>query len=261
VRRVIVHGVIAVLAWGPGPGPASAQTDPAPPAVAAGSATPATPIEGGGAARFLRDVAGDYKHFISKETAVWLGAGGGAALAVHTADEWIAGRVQESNPVELTGGWTYGSMWLHIPVALAVWTVGAAADSDLAETGRDLLRGQISVVSWTYAIKLTADRTRPDGQPRSFPSGHTSTSFATAMVLQEHFGWKAGLPAFGAAAYSGISRITGNRHWASDVVFGAAVGLSSGRTVTLHLRNTRFSFAPLAVPGGSGVLVTALRTS
>ena len=105
--------------------------------------------------------------------------------------------------------------------------------------GRDLLRAQISVVSWTYAIKVAAQRTRPNGDPRSFPSGHASTSFATAMVLQEHFGWKAGLPAFALAAYTAASRVVANQHWASDVVFGAVVGMASGRTVTIHLRDTR----------------------
>jgi membrane-associated phospholipid phosphatase len=260
VKGVIAHGVIVVLACGLGTRPAGAQTEPAPPDTAA-PAAPAAPIEGGFAHRFLRDVVGDYKHFVSKETVVWLGAGGTAALAVHAADDWIAERVEESNPPELTGGATYGSQWLHIPVALAVWAVGAGAGSDrFAETGRDLLRAQISAVSWTYAVKLTTNRTRPNGDAHSFPSGHASTSFATAAVLQEHFGWKAGLPAFAAAAYTGVSRVTANQHWASDVVFGAAVGLASGRTVTIRLRTTGFSFAPLAVPGGGGVLVTALRS-
>ena len=160
----------------------------------------------------------------------------------------------------LPGGDTYGSQLLHIPVALGVWAVGAAAGSGrVADTGRDLLRAQIAVVSWTYAIKVATDRTRPNGDPQSFPSGHASTSFATAMVLQEHFGWKAGVPAFAAAAYTAVSRVAANQHWASDVVFGAAVGLASGRTVTIQLREARLRLAPLAVPGGGGVLVTAVR--
>jgi membrane-associated phospholipid phosphatase len=79
------------------------------------------------------------------------------------------------------------------------------------------------------------------------------------MVLQEHLGWKVGLPAFAAAAYTAASRVAVNQHWASDVVFGAAVGLASGRTVTIRLREARLSVSPLAVSGGGGVLVTALR--
>jgi membrane-associated phospholipid phosphatase len=79
------------------------------------------------------------------------------------------------------------------------------------------------------------------------------------MVLQEHFGWKLGVPFFAVAAYTGASLVAANEHWVSDVVFGAFVGIASGRTVTIHLRDARVSLAPLAVPGGGGVLVTALR--
>jgi len=53
--------------------------------------------------------------------------------------------------------------------------------------------------------------------------------------------------------------VAANQHWASDVVFGSAVGLASGRTVTIQLRGSRISAAPLVVPSGGGVLVTALR--
>jgi hypothetical protein len=85
--------------------------------------------------------------------------------------------------------------------------VGGRSSANQAAVGRDLLRAQLSVVSWTYAIKFATNRTRPNGDPRSFPSGHASTSFTVAMVLQEHFGWKVGIPAFAAAAYTGTSRV------------------------------------------------------
>ena len=213
----------------------------------------------GVATQFLRDVGGDYKHFLSKETAIWLGAGGGAALAVHPADQSIADWVSTNSP-SMPGGSLYGSQYLQIPVAIAWWIAGSAAHSESqAGTGRDLLRAQLSVVSWTYAIKLVANRTRPNGDPHGFPSGHASTSFATAMVLQEHFGWKVGLPAFAAAAYTGTSRVMDNQHWASDVVFGAALGMASGRTVTIHMRNTRVTLLPAPMPGGIGVSVRAAR--
>jgi len=211
--------------------------------------------EPGAASRFLRDVAGDYKHFVSKDTAIWLGVGGGAALAVHQADQEIADWVSTNSP-SMPGGSIYGSQIYQVPAAIAWWIIGSAAGSERqAEVGRDLLRVQLSVVSWTYAIKFISDRTRPNGDPRGFPSGHASTSFATATVLQEHFGWKVGLPAFVAAAYTGTSRITDNQHWASDVVFGAAVGIACGRTVTIHVRNTRATLSAVPIPGGIGVAV------
>jgi membrane-associated phospholipid phosphatase len=231
---------------------ARAQSVSAPDAGAAAS-------EPGTASRFLRDVGGDYKHFLSKETALWLAGGGGAALAVHQADQSIADWVSD-NSFSMPGGSVYGSQLFQIPVAIAWWIAGSKAGSEKQATvGRDLLRAQLSVVSWTYAIKFASNRTRPNGDPRGFPSGHATTSFATAAVLQEHFGWKVGIPAFAAAAYTGTSRVMDNQHWASDVVFGAALGIASGRTVTLHMRNTRVTLSPVPMPGGIGVAVRTER--
>jgi membrane-associated phospholipid phosphatase len=262
VRRTLTRVVIAVAICVIGARPGIAQTEaPAPSAetAAVAAASSAATTDHGWAMSLVRDVGGDYVHFFSKENAEWLGVGGFAALAVHAADDDLSQWAKDNNPT-MTGGATYGSQLLHVPLALAVWGVGAAAGSGrVAETGRDLLRAQISVVSWTYAIKIATQRTRPNGDPRSFPSGHASTSFATAMVLQDHFGWKAGVPAFAAAVYTAISRVGANEHWASDITMGAFVGIASARTVTIHMRDTRISLAPLAVPGGGGVLVTALR--
>ena len=174
---------------------------------------------------------------------------------MHQADQEIADWVSTNSP-SMPGGSIYGSQIYQIPAAIAWWIIGSAAGSERqAAVGRDLLRVQLSVVSWTYAIKFIADRTRPNGDPRGFPSGHASTSFATATVLQEHFGWKAGVPAFVAAAYTATSRIADNQHWASDVVFGAAVGIACGRTVTIHVRNTRTTLSAVPIPGGIGVAV------
>src|SRR5579872_7018835 len=114
------------------------------------------PDDSNAAVRLIRDVAGDYTHFFSSDTAEILGVGGFGALAVHAADDEIAASVQASHPPTLTGGYVYGSQYFQIPAAIAFWTIGAIAGSDEgAATGRDLLRAQLSVVGWTYAIKLT----------------------------------------------------------------------------------------------------------
>ena len=154
----------------------------------------------------------------------------------------------------LEGGDKYGNLTLQLPIAVGWWVTGHAMGSARAvDAGRDLLRAQISATSWSYALKFAAQRTRPNGDPRSFPSGHATATFATAMVLQDHYGWKVGVPVFGAATYTAISRIIDNKHWASDVTMGAFVGIASARTVTLHLRDTRLALAPYAVPHGWGV--------
>jgi len=221
--------------------------------------TAAPPQQGSAFGRFMRDVGGDYKHFFSKETAFWYGGGLAAAGLVHLADEDLAEELGEPSATTraLEGGDKYGNLSLQVPLAVGWWVVAHAAGSPRgADVGRDLVRAQINATSWAYAWKYAVNRTRPNGDPRSFPSGHATATFATAMVLQDHYGWKVGVPFFVASTYTAISRLTINKHWASDVTFGAFVGIASARTVTLHVRAQRFALVPLAVPRGGGLALT-----
>jgi membrane-associated phospholipid phosphatase len=78
-------------------------------------------------------------------------------------------------------------------------------------------------------------------------------------VLQEHYGWKVGIPAYAFATYVGASRIQVQKHYLSDVVFGAAVGIVAGRTVTVGLAGRKFALTPIAGSnGGVGVGFTRL---
>lgn len=215
-----------------------------------------------GARRFVRDVGSDYKHFLSWSTVRWLGVGSLAAAAIYPADDAIRDATQNDGAFLLseTAGQTYGNLSLQVPLAVGWWIMGHAASSTReVEAGRDLVRAQISAMSWTYAVKYSFNRTRPNGDLRGFPSGHASSAFATAMVLQEHYGWKLGMPMFAIATYTAASRVVDNKHWASDVVFGAFLGMTSGRTVTVHLHDRPISIAPLAVPGGGGVSLSVRR--
>ena len=111
-----------------------------------------------------------------------------------------------------------------------------------------------------FRSKYSVGRERPDGSSRrSFPSGHSSGTFASAAVFQRRYGWKAGLPAFGVAAYVAASRLSENKHYLSDVVFGAAIGLTAGRTVTFGRGETQFELAPVATPGGALLQVSVSR--
>src|SRR5438876_530942 len=63
----------------------------------------------------------------------------------------------------------------------------------LAELGSDLVRAQILSQILVQSTKFSVSRLRPDGSnSQSFPSGHTASAFATATVVQQHLGWKAG---------------------------------------------------------------------
>ena len=96
----------------------------------------------------------------------------------------------------------------------------------------------------------------PDGTKQSgfsFPSGHATLTFAAATVLQQHLGYRAGVPTYLVASYVAMSRLHDNRHYASDVVMGAATGIIIGRSVTWHGRN----FYGSIIPGGVGVTIAA----
>ncbi len=112
---------------------------------------------------------------------------------------------------------------------------------------------------WTGALKYTLHRQRPDGSDfYSLPSGHTSTMFSLATVAEQHFGWKAGVPAYLLASAVGLSRIESNKHYLSDVLAGATLGVVVGRTVTrvdggARARHRSISVGPATHARGGGV--------
>ena len=78
-------------------------------------------------------------------------------------------------------------------------------------------------------IKHTSHEKRPDGSDNnSFPSGHTATAFMTATMLAKEYDntWvKAG--AYTLATTTGLMRVANNKHWLSDVMTGAGIGIIS----------------------------------
>lgn len=82
-----------------------------------------------------------------------------------------------------------------------------------------------------YGIKSLTTVLRPDGSSRnSFPSGHTATAFAGAELLRREY-WKAspwiGVAGYVMAAGTGFLRMYNNRHWLTDVIAGAGIGILS----------------------------------
>ena len=81
-------------------------------------------------------------------------------------------------------------------------------------------------------IKYTAKEMRPDGSTRNaWPSGHTATAFLAATILHKEYGMTRS-PWFSVGAYTlatatGVMRVLNNRHWISDVLSGAGIGILS----------------------------------
>lgn len=83
----------------------------------------------------------------------------------------------------------------------------------------------------TNSIKYSAKVMRPDGSTRnSFPSGHTATAFMNATFLHkeyEHVNSMYSILGYSMSTYTGISRSLNNRHWISDILAGAGIGILS----------------------------------
>ena len=206
--------------------------------------------------RLFEDSVGDFKRLPSLDSLKWLTIGAMGALAGHPADASLTRSLSSAEQLHepFEPGMIIGSTPFQMGAAFATYALARTTNHPrVARVGADLFQAQLVAQTTTFALKFSVRRTRPDHSNYSFPSGHTAVSFASATVLQRHFGWKAGIPAYAVASYVATSRLQANRHYLSDVAFGAALGIIAGRTVTVGRGNTRLAVAPIATPGGGGI--------
>lgn len=117
------------------------------------------------------------------------------------------------------------------------------------------------------AIKFIVGRERPSktdtpfdfnfaSRDSSFPSGHTTEAFAAATVFSEQYPeWYVYVPAYGAAAAVGFSRIYANQHWTSDVLAGAIIGTAVSHTLRLRHRHAQKAAWQLEFDGSTMKIV------
>ena len=229
--------------------------------VAAAEAQPA-PSEHIGFRTLLRDLKGDIRNLPSTTNLYVALAGGALAFGAHQVDGDVNVRLinhyDTVNTIFAPAKY-YGDTPEQLAFSVGTWLVGRAMDKPrVAHLGMDLLRAQAVTEMLVEPIKFAAMRERPDGSNRqSFPSGHAAITFAAAAVIERHLGWKRSLAAYAIAAYVSASRLHDNRHYLSDVVFGAAVGTIAGRTVTVHGRD-HWSLGPSLVPGGVAIVAARI---
>jgi membrane-associated phospholipid phosphatase len=201
----------------------------------------------------------DFKHMPRRNSLYWLAGGSALALAVHREDNSINARlVNHTTDALWTPGHIIGSTEVILGSAGAAYLLGRATGrTRLQHLGMDEIEAAILSETFTQGLKLAVRRDRPreiggqQSKTYSFPSGHSMLTFAGATVLQQHLGYKAGVPTYLAATYVAMSRLHDNRHFASDVAFGAAMGIVIGRSVTFHGRN--FYASPMLLPDGAGI--------
>jgi PAP2 superfamily len=149
-------------------------------------------------------------------------------------------------------------------------TFGFKPKHDFQHQTINIAIANVMAVSVTEILKRTVKEERPDqSDGLSFPSGHTSLAFTNAALLYYEFKgsnlWYAS-SGFLFATATGILRIANKRHYTSDVLAGAGIGLASGlivsywnpfKSVTFGKKNksTAFAYPQLGSQIGIGALI------
>jgi membrane-associated phospholipid phosphatase len=220
---------------------------------------PATPRHTGIKA-MTKHLVTNFKYLPSMENLYWAAAGGGLALAVHPADDNVNHAMVNSDFAHnfFKAGEVLGELPTLLGSAATVYAVGRIKDKPkVSHLGMDLIESLAMAEALTQTLKYTTRRERPDGSGKnSFPSGHAADTFAFATALERHLNWKYSVIGYTFASYVAISRLPANRHWLSDAVFGASVGIIAGRTVTSHEAERPYPVAIAVIPGGAAMVYT-----
>jgi len=221
------------------------------------------------------------------DAVLWAGAGAllvGSALLDRTIEsgvpdgggtrlEWLSDRLNYAGRPQYAAA-ALGATWLGARLAHAPRTAEGAEHVAIALLAAGVANGALKTVVGRERPAFTdsPDRFRPFNTKdrwQSFPSGHATVAFSLAAAVSEEAGrpWVTAAT-YGTAALVGWSRVYEDRHWTSDVVGGALVGIAASRwTVrTLHARRApvqgdSIASTPAIVisPLPGGVMVTIAR--
>ena len=148
----------------------------------------------------------------------------------------------------------YSPTLLNIGLHLA----GLEGESNKKELLGKFILGTGTYVVITQGLKYGINETRPDGTDHSFPSGHTTTAFFGARMLDKAYGKKYPAIAIGGytlASATGALRVANNKHWGTDVLMGAAIGIASAEIADWAypkfkkaLNKTALNWEPIVAP-------------
>ncbi|MBN1975235.1 MAG: phosphatase PAP2 family protein [Sedimentisphaerales bacterium] len=174
--------------------------------------------------------------FTKPENIAALLLAGGASVAMNQdTDKEIADYFDKYNKLH---NWKdeslniIGSPTTHF-AASSVWYFFSQRNKDSLNKERAWTMRTALTITWltTAALKTARNNDTPNGKNRAWPSGHTSSSFTVASVLDEYYGPKVGIPAYAIASLVGYRMMDTGDHWGSDVLFGATLGWIVGHTV------------------------------
>jgi hypothetical protein len=215
---------------------------------------------------FVKDIGLNFAAIASTHSIVPLAAGA-AGTGLATIPEQRLER--HFAPGDMWGVWSVPGKYIGSPaiigsISCVVFGVSRSSDDrKFRSFSYSLIQGAIMSSVSVQSLKVGFGRLRPNGEShRAFPSGHAADSVMFATVLDQHYGWKAGIPAYAVAVYVAATRLEERKHHLTDVAAGAAIGYLIGKTVCRRVRGgkqSRFGWSVYPSRGGfTGTVRVAL---
>jgi len=178
------------------------------------------------------------------EAAITLGAIGAVSVFDRQVDDWVQDRRSSHSDAVARAFRKGGEPVVVFGITGGILAAGVISGrKDLQRSGARVLASVFTAGLTTVAIKRIVGRFRPDAtsdqyvfRPFSdhdaFPSGHTTVAFALAASLAEeiHRPWATAVLYAGASG-TAWSRLNDHKHWLSDVLGGAAVGITAAKAI------------------------------
>ena len=209
------------------------------------------------------DVIDDSKDtFLRTDNLIALSVAGAASIAMNQrADADIADDTENHQTIDGFASESLdilGGPALHFAATGLWYTLSAESGDDLNKQRAWTMMRALSVTgAVTVGLKAARNNKNPNGKDWAWPSGHTSSSFTVASVLDEFYGPKVGIPAYIMASLVGYRMIDEGDHWASDVIFGATLGWVVGHSVAGKNKNLEmagFRVLPYTVSNSGPVI-------
>jgi membrane-associated phospholipid phosphatase len=189
---------------------------------------------------------------------------GGASIAMHNsdADKNIWGNLRRHRGIDGFASETFntiGCPGFHFAAAGLWYALSADKNDDFNQQRAWTMMTALAVNGLvTVGLKAVRDNDTPNGKSWAWPSGHTSSSFTAASVLDEFYGPRVGVPAYILASLVAYRMMAEGDHWASDIVFGATLGWVVGHTVAgkhKQLEVAGFELLPYTDGSAAGVIL------
>lgn len=145
-------------------------------------------------------------------------------------------QTQLRNEVGNTFSFPIDDFTQYVPIAELYLAdiVGVKSKNHWFDQSKNLFISNLISAGITHGLKNIVNKTRPDRGDHSFPSGHTTLAFTNAAVLQHEFKESSPILAYSGyafAATTGTFRVLNNKHWLSDVLLGAGIGIAAAEFV------------------------------